>query len=119
MDIHAFLLAFELGLWTAAFRCGPRSWRYGHQKAYKCYLHKGTPLYARVGVHVRLLHRLSILGRLGIYEVVWDGWQLNVINTHVPFGDTTEPFPQALSLTRVWSFELSAWSRKVLCGLSS
>ena len=36
-------------------------------------------------------------GRLGVYEVVGDGWQLNVINTHVPFGKATEPFLQALA----------------------
>ena len=56
----------------------------------------GTPLYARAGVRVHLVH-LSIPGRLGVYEVVGDGWQLNVINAHVPFGDATEPFLQALS----------------------
>ena len=32
-----------------------------------------------------------------MYEVVGDGWQLNVINTHVPFGNATEPFLQALA----------------------
>ena len=37
------------------------------------------------------------VGRLSVYEVVGDGWQLNVINTHVPFGDATEPFLQALA----------------------
>ena len=62
------------------------------QKAYKCYLHKGTPLYAWTGIHVHLVHHLSIPGGLGVYEVVGDGWQLNVINVHVPFGDATEPF---------------------------
>ena len=67
------------------------------QKAYKCYWHKGTPLYARTGIHVHLVHHLSIPGRLGVYEVVRDGWQLNVINAHVPFGDATEPFLQALA----------------------
>ena len=67
------------------------------QKAYKCYWHKGTPLYARTGIHVHLVHHLSIPGRLGVYEVVGDGWQLNVINAHVPFGDAEEPFLQALA----------------------
>ena len=67
------------------------------RKAYKCYWHKGTPLYARAGIHVHLVHHLSIPGRLGVYEVVRDGWQLNVINAHVPFGDATEPFLQALA----------------------
>ena len=55
------------------------------QKAYKCYWHKGTPLYAPTGIHVILVHHLSVPGRLGVYEVVGDGWQLNVINTNVPF----------------------------------
>ena len=67
------------------------------QKAYKCYWHKGPPLYARAGIHVHLFHHSSIPGRLSVYEVVGDGWQLNVINTHVPFGDATEPFLQALA----------------------
>ena len=67
------------------------------QKAYKCYWHKGTPLYARTGIHVNLVHHLSIPGRLGVYEVVGDGWQLNAINAHVPFGNATEPFLQALA----------------------
>ena len=67
------------------------------QKAYKCYWHKGTPLYAQTGIHVHIVHHLSVPGRLGVYEVVGDGWQLNVINTHVPFGEATEPFLQALA----------------------
>ena len=67
------------------------------QKAYKCYWHKGTPLYPRTGIHVHLVHHLSIPGMLGLYEVVGDGWQLKVINAHVPIGDATEPFLQALA----------------------
>ena len=66
-------------------------------KAYKCYSHKGTSLYARAGIHVHLVHHLSIPGRLGVYEVVGDGWQLNIINAHIPFGDATEPFLQAVA----------------------
>ena len=67
------------------------------QKGYKCYWHNGTPLYAPTGIHVHLVHHLSIPGRLGVYEVVGDGWQLNVITAHVPFGDATELFLQALA----------------------
>ena len=67
------------------------------QKAYKCYWHKGTPLSARAGIHVHLVHHLSIPERLSVYEVVGDGWQLNVINAHVPFSNATEPFLQALA----------------------
>ena len=70
------------------------------RKAYKCYWHKGTPLYARTGIHVHLVRHLSIPGRLGVYEVVGDGWQLNAINAHVPFDDATEPFLQALKPVR-------------------
>ena len=67
------------------------------QKAYKGYWHKGTPLYPRAGIHVHLVHYLSIPERLSVYEVVGDGWQLNVINAHFPLGDATEPFLQALA----------------------
>ena len=67
------------------------------QKAYKCYWQKATLLYARTGIHVHLVHQLSIPERLGVYEVVGDRWQLNVINAHVPFSDATEPFLQALA----------------------
>ena len=67
------------------------------QKAYKCYWHKGTPLNARTGIHDHLVHHLSIPGGLSVYQVVGDGWQLNVINAHVRFGDATEPLLQALA----------------------
>ena len=67
-----------------------------NRKAYKCYWHRETPLYAGAGIRVHLVHHLSILGRLSVYKVVGDGWQLNVINTHVAFGDATELFLQAL-----------------------
>ena len=67
------------------------------QKGYECYWRMDTPLYARTGIHVHLVHDLSIPGRQGVYEVVGDGWQLNVINAQVPFGDSTEPFFQALT----------------------
>ena len=66
-------------------------------KAYKCYWHNGTPLYAQAGIHVHLVHHLSIPGRLSVYEVVGDGCQLNVINAHVPFTNATEPFLQTLA----------------------
>ena len=67
------------------------------QRAYKCYWHKETPPYAPAGIHVHVVHHLSIPGRLSVYEVVRDGWHLNVINTHVPFSYATEPFLQALA----------------------
>ena len=67
------------------------------QKAYKCYWHKGTPLYAPGGIHLHVVHHLSIPGRLGVYEVVEDGWELNVINAQVPVSNATKPFLQALA----------------------
>ena len=48
-------------------------------------------------IHVHFVHNLSILWQLSVYEVVGDGWQLNVINGHVIFGEATEPFLQALA----------------------
>ena len=73
-----------------------RSWT-PDQKVYKCCWHKGTPLYAQGCIHVHLVRHLSIPGRLSVYEVVGDEWQLNVINARVPFGDATEPYLQALA----------------------
>ena len=63
------------------------------QKSYKCYWHKGTPLYAQTGIHVHLVHHLSIPGRLGIYDIVGDRWQLNVITSPGrPPHNTTPPY---------------------------
>ena len=36
------------------------------QRAYKCYWHRGTPLYVRASIHVHLVHHLSIPGRLSV-----------------------------------------------------
>ena len=66
-------------------------------KAYNCYWHKGNPLYVRAGIHVHLVHHLSFARRLSVYEVALDGWQLNIIHAHVPFGDATEHFLRALA----------------------
>ena len=44
-----------------------------------------------------LVRHLSLSGRLSVYKVVRDGWQLNVINTQPPSGDAAEPFLQALA----------------------
>ena len=66
-------------------------------KAYRCYFHTVTLLYARAGIHVYLVHHLSFPGRLSVYKVVREGWQLNVINTSVPVIDAAAPFLQALA----------------------
>ena len=41
---------------------------------------------------------LGVDGRLGAYECVGPGWQLNVLLTHVPFGEETKDFLDTLSL---------------------
>ena len=69
-----------------------------YQKAYKCHWHKQTTLYARAGIHVNLIHHLSIRGRLSLYEVVGDGWQQNVINAHITPGDATRMLKQAFTV---------------------
>ena len=58
---------------------------------------RGPPCTPEPAFHVHLVHHLRLRGRLGVYEVVGDGWQLNVINAHIPFGNATEPFLQALA----------------------
>ena len=41
---------------------------------------------------------LGVDGRLGAYECVGREWQLDVLLTHVPFGEETKDFLDALSL---------------------
>ena len=41
---------------------------------------------------------LGVDGRLGAYECVGPGWQLNVLLTHVPFREETKDFLDTLSL---------------------
>ena len=67
------------------------------QRAYKWHSQRRTALDAQAGIQVHLVHHFSIPGGLSVYEVVGDGWNINVFNTHVPFGDATEPFFRALA----------------------
>ena len=62
------------------------------QKEYQCYGHKETPTNSRAGIQVHL-----VPGGLSVYEVVREGWQLNVINRHVALGDATVPFLHAVA----------------------
>ena len=68
------------------------------QKAYKCYWHKGTALYARAGIHVHLVHHLSIPGRLSAYEVVkTDGNSTSSTPTSpsaTPRNPSSKPWPK-------------------------
>ena len=56
------------------------------------------PLYHKTSVTVHAHPDLGVDGRLGAYECVDPGWQLNVLLTHVRFGEETKDFPNALSL---------------------
>ena len=59
---------------------------------------EGVPLYHKTSVTVHAHPDLGVDGRLGAYECVGRGWQLNVLLTHVPFGEETKDFLDALSL---------------------
>ena len=57
---------------------------------------KGVPISHTSEVQVHVHHHLGVEGRLAASELVGPKWQLNVINVHVPFGDTTESFLELL-----------------------
>ena len=59
---------------------------------------RGVPLYHKTSVTVHAHPDLGVDGRLGAYECVGPGWQLNVLLTHVPFGEETNDFLDILSL---------------------
>ena len=55
-------------------------------------------LYHKTLVTVHAHPDLGVDGRLGAYECMGPGWQLNVLVTHVPFGEETKDFLDTLSL---------------------
>ena len=59
---------------------------------------RGVPLYHKTSVTVHAHPNLGVDCRLGAYECVGPGWQLNVLHTHVPFGEETRDFLDTLSL---------------------
>ena len=65
---------------------------------YHAHWERGVPLYHKTSVTVHAHPDLGVDGRLGAYECVGPGWQLNVLLTHVPFGEETKDFPDTLSL---------------------
>ena len=65
---------------------------------YHAHWERGVPLYHKTSVTVHAHPDLGVDGRLGAYECVGPGWQLNVLLTHVPFGEETEDFLDTLSL---------------------
>ena len=60
---------------------------------------KGVPISHKGEVQVHVHHHLGVEGHLAAYELVGPTWQLNVINVHVHFGDTTETFLEHLMET--------------------
>ena len=65
---------------------------------YHTHWQRGVPLYHIASVTVHAHPDLRVDGRLGAYECVGPGWQLNVLLTHVPFGEETKDFSDTLSL---------------------
>ena len=65
---------------------------------YHAHWQRGVPLYRKTSVTVQAQLDLGVDGRLGAYECVGPGWQLNVLRTHVPFGEETKDLLDALSL---------------------
>ena len=65
---------------------------------YHAHWQPGVPLYHKTSVTVHAHNDLRVDGRLGAYECVGPGWQLNVLLTHIPFGEETKDFLEALSL---------------------
>ena len=65
---------------------------------YHAHWQRGVPLYNKTSVTVHAHPDLGVDGRLGAYECVGPGWQLNVLLTHVPFGEETKDFLDTLSL---------------------
>ena len=56
------------------------------------------PPYHKTSVTVYAHSNLGVDGPLGAYECVAPEWQLNVLLTHVPFGEETKDLLDALSL---------------------
>ena len=65
---------------------------------YHAHWERGVPLYHKTSVTVHAHPDLGVDGRLGAYECSGPGWQLNVLLTHVPFGEETKDFLDTLSL---------------------
>ena len=68
------------------------------ENKYHAHWQRGVPLYHKGWVTVHAHPDLGVDGRLGAYECVGPGWQLNVLLTHVPFGVETTDFLDTLSL---------------------
>ena len=64
---------------------------------YHAHWQRGLPLYHKKSVTVHAHPDLGVDGRLGAYECVAPRWQLNVLLTHVPFGEESKDLLDTLS----------------------
>ena len=65
---------------------------------YHAHWQRGVPLYQKTLVTVHAHPDLGVDGPLEAYECVGPGWKLNVLLTHVLFGEEANGFLDALSL---------------------
>ena len=65
---------------------------------YHAHWQRGVPIYHKTSVTVHAHPDLGVDGPLGAYECVGPRWQVNVLLTHVPFGEETKDFLHTLSL---------------------
>ena len=65
---------------------------------YHAHWQRGLPTHHKTSVTVHAHPDLGLDGRLGAYECLLPGWQLNVLLMHVPFMEETKDFLDALGL---------------------
>ena len=65
---------------------------------YHAHWQQAVPLYHKTSFTVHAHPDLGVDGCLGAYECVGPGWQLNVVVTHIAFGEQTKEFLETLSL---------------------
>ena len=65
---------------------------------YHAHWQRGVPLYHKTSVTVHAHPDLGVDGRLRAYECLGRRWQLNVLLTHVPFGEEAKNFLDTLRL---------------------
>ena len=67
-------------------------------KKYHAHWQRAVPLYHKTSITVHGHPDLGVDGRLGAYECLGPGWQLNMPLAHLSFGEETKAFLDTLSL---------------------
>ena len=65
---------------------------------YHAHWQRRVPLYHKTSVTLHVHPDLGVDGCFGAYECVGSGWQLKVLLMHIPLGEETKDFLDALSL---------------------